>query len=172
MYLIIKLVQKLVATLNSEGSPGQVGMGIALGTIFGLTPLLNLHNLLALALILLLRVTLPAVMLGWFVSVPLGFVLDPLFDWLGQRLLETLVLTPIWTTVTNAPVLALTNLNNSVVLGSLVVWAVAAGPIYLLARWGVSRYRETIYVRLQRTRAYKAVRASKLFNLYRIFRPE
>ncbi len=172
MYLIIKLIQKLVATLNSEGTPGQVGAGIALGTIFGLTPLVNLHNLVALAVILLLRVTLPAVMLGWFVSVPLGFVLDPLFDAMGQRLLETLVLTPLWTTVTNAPVLALTNLNNSVVLGSLVFWALAATPIYLLARWGVSRYRATIYVRLQRSKAYKAVRASKIYNLYRLFRPE
>jgi len=172
MYLIIKLIQKLVATLNSEGTPGQVGAGIALGTIFGLTPLVNLHNVVALAVILLLRVTLPAVMLGWFISVPLGFALDPVFDALGQKLLQALVLTPVWTTVTNAPVLALTNLNNSVVLGSLVFWAAAAGPIYLLARWGVSRYRATVYARLQRTRAYKAVRASKLFNLYRLFRPE
>jgi uncharacterized protein (TIGR03546 family) len=172
MYGIFKLIQKLVATLNSEGTPGQVAAGIALGTIFGLTPLLNLHNLVALAIVLLLRVTLPAVVLGWFISVPLGFALDPLFDALGQRLLDLLALTPFWTAVTNAPVLALTNLNNSVVLGSLVFWAVVAYPLFLLARWGVTRYRATIYQRLQRTKAYKAVRASKLYGVYRMFRPE
>lgn len=172
MYLVFKFIQKLVATLNSEGTPGQVGAGIALGAVFGLTPLLNLHNLLILAIVLLFRVTLPAVMLGWFISVPFGFALDPLFDSLGQRLLDALALTPLWTTVSNAPVLALTNLNNSVVLGSLIVWLVAAFPIYLLARWGVARYRATIYRRLQGTKAFRALRASKIYNVYRMFRPE
>jgi uncharacterized protein (TIGR03546 family) len=171
MYLIFKLIQKLVATLNSEGTPGQVGAGIALGTIFGLTPLLNLHNVLALMVVLLTRVTLPAAMLGWFLSVPLGFALDPLFDVLGQRLLDALALTPLWTTITNAPVLALTNLNNSVVLGSLVVWVLAAFPIYLIARWGIARYRATIYQRLKGTKAFKAMRASKIYGVYRMFRP-
>jgi uncharacterized protein (TIGR03546 family) len=172
MYLIFKLVQKLIATLNSEGTPAQVGAGLALGTVFGLTPLMSLHNLMMLAVVLLFRVTFPAVMLGWFVSVPLGFALDPLFDSLGQRLLQSLVLSPLWTAVTNAPIIALANLNNSVVLGSLVVWLLAAYPFYLLARWGVARYRATIYTRIQETRAFKAVKASKVYNFYRLLRPE
>jgi len=171
MYLIFKLVQKLIATLNSEGTPGQVGAGMALGTVFGLTPLFSLHNLLMVVLVLLFRVTVPAVMLGWFVAVPLGFAFDPLFDSLGQRLLETLALAPVWQSLTNAPVMALARLNNSVVLGSLVVWLLVAFPLYLLARWGVARYRATIYARLQRTKVFKAVQASKLYNFYRLFRP-
>lgn len=172
MYLILKSIQKLIATLNSEGTPAQVGAGLALGTIFGLTPLLSLHNLLMVGIVLLFRVTIPAVTLGWFASIPLGFALDPLFDALGQKLLQTLVLIPVWTQVTNAPVVALANLNNSVVLGSLVAWLLAVIPLYFLARWGVGRYRATIYARVQKMKAYKAVKASKLYNLYRLFRPE
>ena len=172
MYLILKLIQKLIATLNSEGTPTQVGAGLALGTIFGLTPLLSLHNLVMVAVVLLFRVTIPAVTLGWFVSIPLGFLLDPLFDALGQKLLQTLVLIPMWTGITNAPVIALANLNNSVVLGSLVVWLISVVPLYFLARWGVGRYRATIYVRVQKMKVYKAVKASKLYNFYRLFRPE
>ena len=172
MFLLLRLVQKLIATLNSDGTPAQVGAGIAVGTVFGLTPLLNLHNLVILAAVLLFRVSLPAVTLGWMVSVPLGFVLDPVFDALGERLLATLALVPMWRTVTNAPVLALFNLNNTVLLGSLVAWAIAAVPLYFLARWGVARYRATIYARLQRMRVYRAVRASKVYNVYRLFRPE
>ena len=172
MYLLLKLIQKLVMALNSDGTPGQVGAGIALGTVFGLTPLVNLHNLVVLAIVLLVRVSFPAVMLGWIASIPLGFALDPLFDALGQQLLDVLVLQPVWTSVTNAPVLALANLNNSVVLGSLVVWSVAAYPLYRLARWGVRRYRDTIYVRIQRMRIFKVVRASKVYNFYCLLRPE
>ena len=172
MYVILKLIQKLIATLNSDGTPQQVGAGMAIGTVFGLTPLVNLHNLVVLAIVLLFRVSVPAVTLGWFAAIPLGFALDPLFDALGQRSLETLVLAPVWTAITNAPVLALANLNNSVVLGSLVVWIVAVFPLYVLARWGVARYRETVYARLQKTKVFRVVRASKAYNIYRLFRPE
>jgi uncharacterized protein (TIGR03546 family) len=172
MYMILKLIQKLIATLNSDGTPKQVAAGIAIGTVFGLTPLINLHNLVIFAIVLFFKITLPAVMLGWFVSIPLGFALDPLFDRLGQQLLDVLTLNPFWTTVTNAPVIALANLNNSVVLGSLVVWLVAAFPLYLIFRWAVARYRETIYARIKRTKAFQAMKASKVYNFYRLFRPE
>jgi len=172
MYMILKLIQKLIATLNSDGTPKQVAAGIAIGTVFGLTPLINLHNLVIFAIVLFFKITLPAVMLGWFVSIPLGFALDPLFDRLGQQLLDVLTLNPFWTTVTNAPVMALANLNNSVVLGSLVVWLVAAFPLYLIFRWAVARYRETIYARIKRTKAFQAMKASKVYNFYRLFRPE
>ena len=170
--MILKLIQKLIATLNSDGTPKQVAAGIAIGTVFGLTPLINLHNLVIFAIVLSFKITLPAVMLGWFVSIPLGFALDPLFDRLGQQLLDVLTLNPFWTTVTNAPVIALANLNNSVVLGSLVVWLVAAFPLYLIFRWAVARYRETIYARIKRKKAFQAMKASKVYNFYRLFRPE
>jgi len=172
MYLIIKLIQKLVSTLNSDGTPGQVGAGMAIGTVFGLTPLLNLHNLVVLGFVMVFRVSFPAVTLGWFVAVPFGFALDPLFDSFGLQMLDALTLNPFWTGLTNAPVLALFDLNNSVVLGSLVFWILALLPMYLLARWGVARYRATIYLRLQRTKVFKTVKGSKLYNLYRLFRPE
>lgn len=172
MYLLLKLLQKLVATLNSDGTPGQVGAGMAIGTVFGLTPLLNLHNLLVLALVMVFRVSMPAVTLGWFVAVPLGFALDPLFDGVGLWMLDTLTLHPFWTALTNAPVIALMDLNNSVVLGSLMFWVLALLPMYLVARWGVARYRETIYSRLQRTKVFRTVKGSKIYNIYRLFRPE
>ena len=172
MYLILRLIQKLVSTLNSDGTPGQVGAGMAIGTVFGLTPLLNLHNLVVMAFVMVFKVSFPAVMLGWFIAVPLGFALDPLFDALGLRMLDTLTLVPLWTAVTNAPVIALFNLNNSVVLGSLVCWVVAVTPLYFVMRFGVAKYRETVYARLQKMKLFKAVRGSKLYGFYRMFRPE
>jgi uncharacterized protein (TIGR03546 family) len=172
MYVILKLLQKLVSTLNSDGTPGQVGAGMAIGAVFGLTPLLNLHNLIVLALVMVIRVSFPAVTLGWFAAVPVGFVLDLLFHKFGLWMLDALTLNPFWTTLTNAPVIALLNLNNSVVLGSLVFWILALWPMYLLARWGVARYRATIYLRLQRTKVFKTIKGSKIYDFYRLFRPE
>ncbi len=172
MYTLLRLIQKLIGALNSDGTPAQVGAGIAVGTIFGLTPLVNLHNLLALILVLLFRVSLPAVTLGWLVSIPFGFALDPLFDGIGNSILDLPVLESTLRTITNTPILALTNVNNSVVLGSVVVWIVSVLPMYALARWGVALYRRTIYARVRQTKFYRAVRASKVYNVYRLFRPE
>src|SRR5213592_1311681 len=97
--LFLKLIQSLVETLQSEGTPGQVAAGIALGSVLGLTPLINLHNALAFALIVILNVSFGGAMLGWALFVPVGFLLAPAFDWIGHMLLlESPALTPLWTT--------------------------------------------------------------------------
>lgn len=172
MLLLLKLLQQLVKTLNSEGTPGQIAAGMALGAVLGLTPLLSLHNLVMLAMIMVFNVSVPGAMLGWAVAVPVGFALDPVFDLIGRKLLlETPALKPLWTTLANTPVVPLTNFNNTIVLGSLVGWMVLAIPIYSLARWGVARYRATVYPRLARSRVFQALTASKLYNVYRLFRP-
>ena len=94
--VLLKLLQSLFKALHSEGTPGQVAAGIALGSILGLTPLVNLHSLAIAALILLFNVSVPGALLGWAMFVPLGFALDPLFEALGRRLLlETPALVPL-----------------------------------------------------------------------------
>jgi len=171
--LLLRLLQKLIATLNSEGTPGQVAAGIALGSIFGLTPFMNLHNMLMFAGIALFNVSFPAAMLGWIIFEPIGFFLDPVFDSLGSAMLmRTPDLVPTWTTLYNLPIVPLSNYNNTVVLGSLVGWLALCIPIFFVARIGVARYREVVLSRLKKTKIYQMVKASKIYNLYRLFRPE
>lgn len=171
--LLLRLLQKLVKTLNSEGTPTQVALGIAAGSILGLTPLLNLHNLVALAAIAFFNISFPAAMLGWFIFEPVGFLLDPVFHTIGAALLtDTPPLTGAWTEMYNTPVIPFSNYNNTVVLGSLIGWAILFLPIFLLARVGVAKYRERILTRLEKTRLFQAVKASKLYDLYRLFQPQ
>jgi len=173
MLTLVKLLQSLVQALHSEGTPGQVAAGIALGSILGLTPLVSVHNAVVFGLIVLLNVSFPAAMLGWALFVPAGFLLDPLFDAIGRKLLlDTPALVPLWTTLYNTPVVPLTNFNNTVVLGSLVFAVLVFVPLYLTARWAVARYRATIGERVRQSKWYRAVTASKLYNVYRLFRPE
>jgi uncharacterized protein (TIGR03546 family) len=171
MLALLKLIQSIVKTLHSDGTPGQVAAGIALGSVLGLTPLMNVHNLVIFALILLLNVSFGGAMLGWTVFIPVGFLLDPAFDAIGHRLLTAPGLVPLWTAWYNIPILPYTNFNNTVVLGSVVGWLVLVVPIYFLARVGVVRYRATWGERVRRSRFYQAVTASKVYNVYRLFRP-
>lgn len=172
MYWIIKLVQSLVKALNSEGTPGQVAAGMAMGACLGLTPLLNLHNLLVVALILFFRVSVPGAMLGWLIFTPVGFLLDPVFDRIGVALLvDSAALDGVWGAAYNAPVVALANPTNTIVVGSLVSWLVLALPIFFGARSGVALYRRTIYERYKNAKIFRAIRGSKVYNFYRLFRP-
>ena len=173
MLTLVKLVQSIVKALHSEGTPGQVALGLALGSVVGLTPLMNLHNAVVLGLIIILNVSFPGAMLGIAVFTPFGFLLDPLCDAVGRRLLmDTPALTPLWTSLSNTPVVPLTNFNNTVVLGSVAVSLALFLPILIGARWGVARYRATVGERIRRSAWYQAVTASKAYNVYRLFRPE
>ncbi|HYC32777.1 MAG TPA: TIGR03546 family protein [Gemmatimonadales bacterium] len=171
MLALLKLIQSIIKTLHSDGTPGQVAAGIALGAALGLTPLVNVHNLLIFSLIVVLNVSFGGGMLGWALFVPLGFILDPLFHRIGLALLQQESLRPMWTGLYNAPLVPYTNFNNSVVLGSVVAWLFLAVPIFFGARYGVARYRATIGERVRRSKLYKAVTASQLYNWYKLFRP-
>jgi uncharacterized protein (TIGR03546 family) len=168
---LIKLIQSLVGALHSEGTPGQLAAGIALGSILGLTPLFNIHNAIVFAAIVLLNVSFAGGMFGWAVFVPIGFLLDPLFDWIGHRLLLAEGLRGLWTSLYNMPVAPLTNFNNTVVLGSVVFAILFAVPLFFATRLGVVRYRATVGERVRQSRFYKAVMASKAYNVYKMFRP-
>ena len=171
MFGLIKLIQSLVGALHSEGTPGQLAAGIALGSILGLTPLVNVHNAIVFAALVLLNVSFAGGLLGWALFVPVGFILDPLFDWIGHALLLAPSLRGLWTSLYNTPIVPLTNFNNTVVLGSLVFSLLLFIPLFLATRWAVRRYRETIGERVRQSKFYRAVMASKVYNVYRMFQP-
>jgi uncharacterized protein (TIGR03546 family) len=172
MLALLKLIQSIIKTLHSEGTPGQVAAGMALGAALGLTPLLNVHNLLVFSLIVILNVSFGGGMLGWALFVPLGFMLDPVFHAIGLGLLQAASLRGLWTSMYNTPLVPYTNFNNTIVLGSVVGWLALAVPIFFASRWAVARYRATLGARVQQSKFYKAITASKAYNFYRLFRPE
>jgi uncharacterized protein (TIGR03546 family) len=118
-------------------------------------------------------VSVPGALLGWALFLPLGFALDSLFDAVGRRLLlETPALVPLWTSLADIPIIPLTNFNNTVVLGSLMFSLLGFVPIWLGSRWAVRRYRATIGERVKQSAWYRALTTSRLYGVYRLFRPE
>ena len=171
MLALLKLLQSLVRTLHSDGTPAQIAAGVALGAALGLTPLLSLHTLFVVAALALLNVSFAAGLLGLTIFAPIGFLLDPAFDRAGSALLlRAESLRPLWEFTDGTPVVAWFNFNNTVLLGSIVGWLVLFVPIYLLARFGVVRYRATLGERIAKTRFYQGIRASRAYNVYRWFR--
>ena len=172
MLTFIKLVRSLIKTLHSDGSPRQIALGIALGAALGLTPIVNVHNALILVLLGVLNVSFAAGLFAWGVFVPFGFMLDPVFDRIGGWLLaDAAFLRPVWTAWDNVPGLALTNFNNTIVLGSLIFWLLLFAPLYYGAHVGVVKYRATLGERVRKSRLYKLLETSQLDSVYRWFNP-
>ena len=172
MLAILKFLQSLLKTLHSEGTPGQIAGGIALGAALGLTPLMNLHNAVVIVLLCILNVSFGAGLLGLAVFAPIGFLLDPLFDRIGHWILSDVTsLRAFFAWIDAQPVLAFTNLTNTVVLGSVVSWLVLFVPIFLVSRIAVIRYRDTFGDWFMRTRVYHALGATRVLDVYNWFRP-
>jgi uncharacterized protein (TIGR03546 family) len=172
MLTVLKLFRSLVKTLHSDGSPSQIAFGIALGAALGLTPIANAHNAMVLLLLAILNVSFAAGMLAWGVFVPIGFMLDPLFDRIGNWLLvDVASLRPLWTSWENIPGLALTNFNNTIVLGSVVFWLLLFVPLYLASRYGVVKYRASLMERIRSSRYFKLIETTQLYSVYRWFQP-
>src|SRR5438132_13234791 len=142
MLVILKFIQSLIKTLHSEGTPTQIAGGIALGAALGLTPLINLHNVLIIVALVMLNVSFGAGMLGMAIFAPIGFMLDPIFDRLGHWLLvDVTSLRPLWTWLDDTPIFALSNLDNTVVVGSLFAWLILFIPIFIFPEILVIRSR-------------------------------
>lgn len=173
MLAILKLIQSIFKTLHSDGTPNQVAWGIVLGAALGMIPIFTLQVAVIFVLLVMLNVSFGGGMLGWALFTPVGFLLDPLFDAIGRYLLITRAdLAPFWTKVINLPLLPYTQFNNTVTLGATLVWLVSLPLLYLGARKGVAKYRVSWGPKLENSHFFKAVKASSLYNVYRLFSPE
>lgn len=172
MIALLKFLHSLVKTLHSDGTPAQIAGGVALGAALGLTPLMNLHNAIVLILLCIINVSFGAGLLAMVIFAPIGFLFDPLFDRIGHWLLTDVTsLRPFFSWIDTQPVLAFTNLTNTVVLGSLVAWLVLFVPIFIAARLAVIKYRVSFGEWFVKTRIYHALGASRVFDVYSWFRP-
>jgi uncharacterized protein (TIGR03546 family) len=142
---VLRFIWKLLGILNSNISPKQIAGGIALGMILGLTPFFSLHNLLIILLICIIRVRISAVILSAIIFGLISYLVNPVSSLIGYFLLVNAgFLKPLWTALYNMPVIAFSNFNNTLVLGSLVLSLILFYPILIFSAKGVVSYRNLI----------------------------
>ena len=163
---MIGRIAKIVKVLNSETAPGQISLAVCFAMLLGFTPLFSLHNLLVLFLVLILRVNLSAVILGWIFFSGLAYLLDPLFHRIGLALLSAGALENLWTAFYNTTLLRLAHFNNTIVMGSLVVSLILFVPLYLSANGLIRKYREYFLSWLRETKIMHALQATRFYDAY------
>jgi uncharacterized protein (TIGR03546 family) len=139
---MLRLVIKVLKALNSNEAPWQISLGIIFGSILGLTPFLSLHNLVIVFLALVINMNISMMIISCGVFSLIAYALDPLFHQLGFTVLTSPSLEGFWTQFFSCPILLLANLNNTIVMGSLISTLAAAIPLFFLFNVLVVKYRD------------------------------
>lgn len=163
---MLKQLLKLLKALNAETAPWQISLAFVLAMVMGFTPLLSLHNLLILLLALVLRINLSAFILALGLFSGIAYLLDPLFMRAGESLLLNPELKGFWTVLYNSDFWRLAHFNHTLTLGSAVVSAALALPLFFLFRWLIVNYRSHLLAWVRKSRMVQIIKASKLFKLY------
>jgi len=165
--MILKLLHSLFKILNGDISTKQIAGGFAFGLIIGLTPTFSLHNLLVVLLICIIRVNVATVMFSYVIFGLLSFLINPISHQFGYLLLVKFeFLKSFWTMLYNMPLVPLSGFNNTLLLGSLIISLVLFYPAFVLSEKGLVSYRASIKPKLDNTRFFKILRATKIYNWY------
>ena len=163
---MLKQLAKLLKALNAETAPWQISLAFILAMIMGFTPLLSLHNLLILLLALVLRVNLSAFILALGLFSGIAYLLDPVFIRVGESLLLNPDLRGFWTGLYNSDFWRLAHFNHTLTLGSAVVAAILALPLFFLFRWLIVQYRGHLLTWVRKSRLMQMIKTSKLYKVY------
>jgi uncharacterized protein (TIGR03546 family) len=165
---LIRLLRAVVATFHQEDSPRLLALGCAFGVLVGLVPKGNLTAA-ALALVLLsLRLNLVAAAASTALFSWLSAWTDPLAHRIGLAILSRESLQPYWAALYEKPPMPWTALNNTVVLGSVLLGLALWYPAYHLSRRLFSRYRDWAVAKIEQYRAAKMLAQADIVASWRL----
>jgi uncharacterized protein (TIGR03546 family) len=162
----MKLLVTFLKALNEKASPRALAGGFALGAIIGLTPKGSLHNVVVVLLIFLLPVNKSASLVAAALFSIMAYLVDPVFNRVGEFLLARPLLQGFWTTLYNTPVVPWTKFNNTLVLGSLSTALILFLPIFWGSARAVCQYRQRVVAVASKWKLFHLLKVSKLYMIY------
>ncbi len=150
-----------------ETTPNRVAAGLVVGFFLGAYPLLSVAVVLLLFVSVVVRVQLPAVLIGLVLGELFGTFLDPLFDPIGLFFLKSATLRSTWAFLYHAPLVPFTRFNNTVMFGITLVSLVAGPLLYFLVSRLLGRHWGNIATRGMYTHLWVRWQSSFTCRLYR-----
>jgi uncharacterized protein (TIGR03546 family) len=161
---MIRQIFKVFKALNSNAKPWQLSLGVSFGAIMGLTPALSLHNLALLFLAFIINMNLGIMILSFVLFSGFAYILDPVFHDLGYTILKTDSLAGTWESVFSCPIALVAKLNNTIVMGSLVVSIVLAIPLFFIFNKFIEKYREKLLVYMEKFPLFKSLKILRVYQ--------
>lgn len=166
MGLILKQLFAFIKLLNSDTGNISIAAGMTCGFILGMTPVLSLHSLIVFLILFFFRIQIGAALVSAFFFKFGAFLLDPVFHYVGSRVLEMESLASLFTQLYNMPIIPFTRFNNSIVMGSAVITFSLSPIVFILSQYFIVKYRELVVARFKETKFWKAVEATKFYQWY------
>lgn len=166
---MIRLLLKLIKALNSDASPWQLALAIAMGLLVGLTPLYSVHNLLLVLLVFMFRINLTAFFLATGFFTGLAYVLDTWSIQLGEYVLTHPGLQAFWTYLYQSEFWQLTHFNHTLTLGSLIIALMLWLPTLLLSKYLIVTYRVQCMTWVNQLKVVEMLKSTKLYQMYDAF---
>ena len=163
---MLTMFAKLLAALNSESSPRQLALAIALGMVVGLTPLLNIHNLLILLLAFVLKINLSAFFLAIATFSGFAIITSAPLAGFGESLLGNPGLYQLWTGFYQVTVFKLFHFHHTLTLGSLVAGLALFLPVMLLSHWLIVSYRHSMKAFVEKFKIVQSLKSSRFYEIY------
>ena len=159
---ILRPIRFFFKALVTDSTPSQMALGFALGVVIGLVPKGNMIAISLMIVLSAIRVNLGMGMLAAFAFSWAGVVLDPFTHRIGNTLLTTDQLVPLWTELYNQPMAPWTKFNNTIVLGSFVLGMTLLVPIFLIAKPIFRKYTPDWSERLQKFKLVQLLHGTEL----------
>jgi uncharacterized protein (TIGR03546 family) len=158
----------LAKALTADDSPRQLALGFALGIAVGLIPKGNLTAVTLTVVLFASRVNVGAGMVSAFLFSWVGSLLDPVSHAIGLSLLTSTPLQPLLSRVFDLPIVPWTSLNNTVVLGSLILGAAQFYFSYRLSKPVFARYQPVVVGRLAKYKVAHVLLGSDVASGWRL----
>ena len=166
MTLLLKQIFNFIRLLHSENGTSQIAWGLTLGAFLGFSPFFSLQTFLILIILLIFKVQFGAAFLSSFFFKFVAYLFDPATDFLGRSVLESQSLRSLWTEMYNMPIIPYTRFNNSIVMGSFVFVLLLSPILFFGFKYVVVHYRTHIVHRFEQSKAWKAFKATKVYEWY------
>ncbi|WOH37308.1 TIGR03546 family protein [Thalassotalea fonticola] len=163
---MLTLLAKLFKALNSESSPRQIALAIALGMIIGLSPTLSLHNLMVLFIAFIVRVNLSAFFVAFAGFSLLALGLSPIFASVGEGVLTNPGLASLWQGFYQSNIFKLAHFHNTLTLGSFIFSLVLFIPTVFISQYLIKRYRHHVKAFIEKFKIVQALKSSRFYRIY------
>lgn len=160
---MLRRIIKVLKALNSNEAPWQISLGIIFGALLGLTPLFSLHNLVVLFLALFINLNISMMIVSFAAFSLIAYALDPVFHQVGLALLTSPGLESFWMQFFSCPVFLFANLNNTIVMGSLISTLAVSVPLFFLLNLLVVKYRHVYNTFIDR---FPVLKFLKVLDVY------
>ena len=161
---MLRQIINVFKALNSNAKPWQLSLGVSFGAIIGLTPTASLHNLALLFLALLINMNIGIMILSFVLFSGIAYILDPVFHDIGYTILKSDSLVGIWENVFSCPIALMANLNNSIVMGSLVVSVALAVPLFFIFNKFIEKYREKLQIYMEKFPIFRSLKILRVYQ--------